>query len=367
MEPVAKAGVDRGRSQIYLRSLEFIEQWIRRREGSAGELVLALEHEIGWPSRQVLAPILEELRSARQRPEAEQKYLLYTLTPGDVETALAGGGDPGSVHQSSLDDLFARSRRFRRSEQFAAAVDFVARFRDYPPFNNMLVYMQNPLATHFATARHWRRAFGRSIKDEARGMIILAPRTPVLLVYDIADTDGPPLPEKFRVFAQTSGPFNPVILDRTVKNCERDRIRVERKPMGQVRGGFATARSQDPAWKMRVVLRADLDDAAACSVLCHELAHVFLGHMGADRDGNWPLRMNLSEAATEIEAEAAAHVVCSRAGFSTRSAEYLSSYVGDSSDLDAISLDLVSRVAGRIEEMGRRLLPPRGGAKEPKV
>jgi hypothetical protein len=43
----------------------------------------------------------------------------------------------------------------------------------------------------------------------------------------------------------------------------------------------------------------------------------------------------------------------------TRSAEYLSSFVEDSEDLDAISLDLISRVAGRLEEMGRRLLPPR--------
>jgi hypothetical protein len=33
--------------------------------------------------------------------------------------------------------------------------------------------------------------------------------------------------------------------------------------------------------------------------------------------------------------------------------------VEDNSDIDAISLDLVSRVAGRLEEMGRRLLPPR--------
>jgi hypothetical protein len=39
----------------------------------------------------------------------------------------------------------------------------------------------------------------------------------------------------------------------------------------------------------------------------------------------------------------------------------LSSFVEDSEDLDAISLDLISRVAARIEEMGRGLLPPRTG------
>jgi hypothetical protein len=190
-------------------------------------------------------------------------------------------------------------------------------------------------------------------------MLILAPRTPVLMVYDIADTDGPPLPEQFRVFAKTSGRFNPARLDHTVKNCKRDQIQVRRQPMGEMRGGFATGRANEPGWKMRVSLRADLGDSAAYSVLCHELAHIYLGHVGADRDGWWPFRMNLSDAVAEIEAESVAYIVCQRAGLRTRSAEYLSSFVEDSEDLDAISLDLISRVAGRLEEMGRRLLPAR--------
>ncbi len=223
----------------------------------------------------------------------------------------------------------------------------------------MLVYTQNPLTTYFATAAHWRKAFGRTIKQEARAMLILAPRKPVLMVYDIADTDGPPLPEKLRVFGQTSGPFNPALLDRTVTNCERDRIQVQRVPMGELRGGFATSRSLEPPWKMRVGLRAELDDAAAYAALCHELAHIYLGHIGADHDGWWPFRMNLSETVAELEAESTAHIVCQRAGLRTRAAEYLSSFVEDNDDLDAISLDLISRVAGRIEDMGRRLLQPR--------
>ena len=229
----------------------------------------------------------------------------------------------------------------------------------------MLVYAQNPQATHFATASHWQKAFGRSIKEEARGMVILAPRGPVLLVYDLADTEGPPLPEKLRVFTQTSGRFNPALLERTVKNCERDGIQVRRLPMGELRGGFATSRGRGPGWKMRVGLRVDLEDAAAYAVLCHELAHIYLGHVGPDRDGQWPFRMNVSEAVAELEAESVAHIVCSRAGLRTRSAEYLSSFVEDSEDLDAISLDLISRAAGKLEEMGRRLLPPRSDPGKP--
>jgi hypothetical protein len=343
---------------------EFVLRWISGRQGSAAELVRAIQDEVGWPARHVLNSILNELRGDRQLPDAARKYLRYTLSGGEVAQALAEGAAPDQEHQASLDALFGRSHRFRHSKKFAEAVEFVAKFRDYSPFNNMLVYLQNPMATYFATARHWHQAFGRSVKEDARGMILLAPRTPVLLVYDIADTEGPPLPEKLGVFARTAGRFNPALLDRTIKNAERDGIRVERKPMGQLRGGFATTRVQDAAWKMRVVLREDLDAASAYQVLCHELAHIYLGHVGVDPDGWWPYRTNLTEAVTEIEAKSVAYVVCRRAGVETRSAEYLSSYVEDNADIDAISLDLVSRVAGRLEEMGRRLLPPRDKAGE---
>jgi len=338
---------------------EFVLKWISGRQGSAAELVRAIQEEVGWPARLALAPILDELRGSRELPDAGRKYLRYTLSGGEVARALAEGMAPDHEHQSSLDALFGRSRRFRHTRKFAQAVEFVARFREYSPFNNMLVYLQNPVATYFATARHWQKAFGRSVKEDSRGMVLLAPRTPVLLVYDIADTEGPPLPDKLGVFTQTAGRFNPALLDRTIKNAERDRIRVERKPMGRLRGGFATTRVHDSSWRMRVVLREDLDAASAYPVLCHELAHIYLGHVGVDQEGRWPYRPNLTEAVAEIEAESVAHIVCRRAGLETRSTEYLSSYVEDNSDIDAISLDFVSRVAGRLEEMGRRLLPPR--------
>ena len=60
-----------------------------------------------------------------------------------------------------------------------------------------------------------------------------------------------------------------------------------------------------------------------------------------------------------MEAEAVAYIVCRRNSLQTRSAEYLSSFVEEEAGLESISLDLVSRAAARIEDMGRRLLPPR--------
>lgn len=344
---------------ICQKTRAFVLKWIASRQGSAAELVRALEEEAGWRARLCLAAVLDELRAARGGPEFDRKYLLYTLSAGAVTEALAGGGGPPTEHQSTLDDLFRRSRRFRHTKKFVEAIQFMARFRDYSPFNVMLVQAQNPLVTHFATESDWRKKFGRTVKPEARGMLILAPRTPVLLVYDVAETEGPPLPDKLEHLAQTSGPFNPALLDRTVKNCERNGIHVERRPMDRLRGGFSTARVYNQNWKMRVGLRDTLDDAAAYAVLCHELAHIYLGHLGADKAAGWPYRVNLPQTVAEIEAESVAHIVCRRAGLKTRSDEYLSMFVEDGDDIDAISLDLISRVAGKLEEMGQRLLPPR--------
>lgn len=337
---------------------EFILQWIRECHGSPRDFVRDIEAQLGWPVRFVVIEALDALRREKNLANSERKFLNYTLSSAGVMEALSEGAKNENSHQSSLDDLFMRSQKFRKSTKFAETVDFLSKFKEYSPFNNMLVYMQNPLTTYFATASHWRKAFSRTVKDEARGMIILAPRTPVLMVYDVADTQGPALPEKLELFTRTSGRFNPAIFDHTVKNCERDQILVERKSMGQLRAGFATARLHDSNFKLRIAIREELDEASAYSVLCHELAHIYLGHLGVIPGGWWPYRLDLSHEIAEIEAEATAFIVCRRAGVETRSAEYLSSFMGEENHHSTISLDLISRVAGKIEEMGKRLLAP---------
>jgi hypothetical protein len=43
-------------------------------------------------------------------------------------------------------------------------VCFMARFRDYAPYNNMLVRLQNPTRSFYATERDWQDRFGRTLK-----------------------------------------------------------------------------------------------------------------------------------------------------------------------------------------------------------
>ena len=64
--------------------------------------------------------------------------------------------------------------------------------------------------------------------------------------------------------------------------------------------------------KMRIAIHAELDPPSRYGVVCHELAHILLGHLGTDADYWWPSRMNLDHKTVEIEAEATAYIVTSQ-------------------------------------------------------
>lgn len=344
---------------LHQQARSFVLRWIQTRHGSAADLLVDIERDLGWPARLMVGTVIESLRNDSTIGNEDHKFIVHTLNAQALAHAMSRQSDGVTEHQSALDDLFARTAKFRRSKKFAESVEFIAKFRDYSPFNNTLIYLQNPFATYVATASQWFKNFRRNIKEDARPIIILAPRTPVLLLYDVADTEGPPLPAKLETFSKVSGRFDPAVLQRTLINCAREKIQVERKDLPALRAGLATMRVREPQWNARVVLRTDLDDPAAYGALCHELGHIFLGHVGANKKCNWPNRTKVSHAVAEIEAEAVAYIVCKRAGLKTGSPEYLSTFLEDSSEVENVSVDLICRVAGRIEGMGHRSLKPR--------
>jgi len=242
---------------------------------------------------------------------------------------------------------------------YQETISFMARFKEYAPYNNMLVKIQNPSCGFYATEKDWLKRFGRFVKEDARPMLILAPKHPVLLVYDLDSTEGPPLPDKLELFAKVTGDWDPGVFSRTLENVERDKILIQFKELSSTHGGFATTRLRDGNCKMRIVIHQGLDDRSKYAVLCHELAHIYLGHLGSDEDGWWPYRINLDKRSVEIEAEATAYIVASRVGLLTTSHAYISTYLKDSKVPKAVSIELISKVSGRIEDMGRRKLPAR--------
>lgn len=190
-------------------------------------------------------------------------------------------------------------------------------------------------------------------------MLILAPMHPVMLVYDLDQTDGKPLPQELQTFARFDGELKIWRLSRLVENAAGHRIRVQFKPLSSTNGGFVTLARGSGDWKMRVVVHDQLDEASRFGVLCHELAHILLGHLGSDRDYWWPARTNLSHAAVEVEAEATAWIATTHLGLQGSSAPYVSRHLKDQQTPVGVSFDMIARTASHIERMATETMTPR--------
>lgn len=323
---------------------------------SADELVRAAVRQFGPGVRDAFPAALGALCDDPALTRARRDYIRAMLTLG-ATSAWHREPTPALEAASTIDALMRQSATYRGDAEFRELMAFMARFTAYSPYNLMLIRLQNPSCQYFATERDWRTRHGRIVDVDARPMLILAPRTPIVLVYDLDQTSGTkPLPHVLRAFARFSGPWKPEWMETLLENASRHAIDVTFKPLSSTLGGFATT-GAGPGAKARVVVHAGLDGPSRFGVLTHELAHVLLGHLGSDTDRWWPSRAALDHAAEEIEAEAVAYLVTRRFGLMGASAAYLSGYVREGRIPRAASIDLIAKVAGKIERMARAALP----------
>jgi hypothetical protein len=328
---------------------------------SAWELIKIVEASFGWQGRWAIRPALQELNSDKTLTSFLRRYVDSILESSDLAAALIGTDAPGKEIISSIDELLKQSSVYRNSKAFEEMIDFMGKFKAYAPYNNMLVRIQNPSCSLYATQRDWKKRFNRELIEDARPMLILAPKHPVLLVYELDQTEGPALlPERLKDFATFKGDWKPEWLKRTIENAAtRDKIRVDFKTLSSTNAGFATLVPDGQEWKMRIAIHDGLDERGRFGVLCHELAHIYLGHLGADKEHWWPGRSNLTLQTIEIEAEAVAFIVTARRGLQGSSGAYVSGYLRGNPLPTSVSLDQIAKVARRIEEMSERKLSPR--------
>jgi hypothetical protein len=113
-------------------------------------------------------------------------------------------------------------------------------------------------------------------------------------VRDLDQTHGRDLPKELQQFSEFKGDWQDLWLDRLVENAKGHRIRVDDfKTLSRTHSGFATLDRATGDWKMRIAVHEGLNGPSRFGVLCHELAHILLGHLGTDRDHWWPGRSNL--------------------------------------------------------------------------
>jgi hypothetical protein len=262
-------------------------------------------------------------------------------------------GDPESAARarSLLDRLLADTRLYSQSKDYRELLEFVARLRNFAPFNAMLLQIQKPGLTYAASPVDWRSRFGRTIKPGARPLLILWPFGPVALVFDVIDTEGVPLPEDAAMFP-ARGPvteeriqgFKARLAEMSVTCCELD--------AGDAVGGsirMTHAPAKDTPGRYLLELNRNHQPATRFATIAHELAHLFLGHLGADRKLQIPDRADLAHVQRELEAESVAYLVCERNGVRLKSQTYLAPILEGESRVESVGLYEVMRAAGRVE------------------
>ncbi|MGW6264639.1 ImmA/IrrE family metallo-endopeptidase [Cellulosimicrobium funkei] len=285
--------------------------------------------------------------------------------------------------QASVDALVRDGFRYRRSSEFAELIDFIRSFRVYSPYNAMLVHLQDPGARYVATPARWKE-LGRRLTPDARPLVILRPRGPVMIVFDVRYTESlsqksPPLPHGISSpMAIATGLTDGEALrvwDLLEDNAKRDGIRVTLADTGKHLGGTAST-SRGLSLQRRPVkegqpgdshgLRYDVtvnrNDAPQdrLASLLHELGHVYCGHLGTHNPKHWAARTFVDDMAGELEAETVAHIVLSRLDPHLEMGRYIESQLPpDRGEVPPISLQTVLTVAGLVLQMTHRRLPRR--------
>jgi len=204
---------------------------------------------------------------------------------------------------SYIEDLAKETDEARISEVMQKYLNFCASFYHYSLFNQWLIFLHRSNATLVAGYRDWIKK-RRYVKKGEKGIPILAPilikeknekgdeisqvvNFKTVYVFDIAQTDGEPLPEPPEWKSPEKYPKLETML---IDYAHSLHIKVDIEDMSATGGQGSSSGGQ-----------IMLDPLAGTKTLIHEIAHELLHHTKEARQK--------SRAEVELEAEAIAYVV----------------------------------------------------------
>jgi antirestriction protein ArdC len=262
----------------------------------------------------------------------------YRRPVGDADRAAAA-----EARQATLDKLHSQLSdgilALNDPQAWQAWLKFSSQFHRYSFGNSLLIMLQDPQATHVAGYQAFR-AMGRQVRRGESGIKVLAPITrreprlddagqPVrddqgravhrthivgtkpVTVFDVRQTDGPPLPDpKIGEAVLLTGQAPSGLWGRLQDLLGERGFDVRR---GADLGG---PNGYTDFGRRLVMVRDDVDDAQAVKTLAHEAGHVILHPDQQGRECRGIL---------EVEAESVAYMVTNAHGLD--SSQYTFNYV----------------------------------------
>ena len=270
---------------------------------------------------------------------------------GEPVTSSTCGSHGDMAEARSLTGLLDEAAAYRSSKDYADLLAFAVRMRRFGPYNAMLLHRQRPGLSFAASASAWRRQWKRTLKEDARPLVVLVRFGPVGFVYDIQDTEAlpgaPELPRDAFAFPAV-GNVSEAMLASVVKAIQLKGIRIIEIDTGDWHAG----RIQRTGGAYAVKVNHNHPRETRLTTIAHELAHLQLGHLGADRKHKprIPDRCAVRREVQEVEAESVAYIVCRRRGVRPDSASYLARFIKAGEPVSGtLDVERVMTAAGTVE------------------
>ena len=264
-------------------------------------------------------------------------------------------------------------------EKYRNYLRTMSRFHNYSLNNQALIHLQRPDATLVAGYNRWRDKFSRHVLRGEKGITIIAPtpykkkieqekldpdtKLPILdadgkivteekeieipmfrpvKVFDYAQTDGKPLPERVAspVANLTGSVENYGAFMEALRRSSP--VPVEFKPLSAEMDGYFSPKSQS------ITLREGMSEVQTVSAAVHEIAHAKLHNYALQQPEE---RRHKSRNTEEVEAESISFMVCAYFGIETgaNSFGYVATW-SKNAELPEFraSLDTISKTANGI-------------------
>ena len=304
-----------------------------------------------------------------------------------IRRARPGGGGTNEAKRS-IHYMVDAALAFGNVRGLDELLDRVAGFRQYKPYNALLVLLQRPGASFVLPAHVWGEKYGRVILPNQQPLVMLQPGGPVMFLFDVSQTeegkDSRPLPLHLRnPYGMKEIPDAANALEWVVQNAKQDGVRVLESGRGLGFAGCvqraAGAASQPVIVALRpptetvvgvqydLALNRSSSPTEQLATLAHELGHLYCGHLGTHVSELWPDesfwadRSDLSHEDEELEAESVARLVFRSLAPESELPPHLEQYFAVVPDLAGLDLERVLTAAGRVVEMayGHALRRPR--------